>query len=275
MIINDYHYAVKKTGNIMNLYCVGDIHMGSGAFLEDSFNKIIEISKKDKNAYFIFSGDITDDDRPSTRVMRRAMFNDRPEALQQEDIQHLAWMDGYVIPKIKKLIRNKERCLGILDGDHYRVYSNGMSSVQYICAKLKVPYLGTGQALIRMHFRYRAGTTRVIKLHTHYGDIRALKALSASWDDVDIFVRGHSHKPKIIPDTKHKATNANPPTVIARDRLLINTGSFRKGMIMNTVDYAESKVYPPTSTRCPVLVFNGYKPAGYDIAISGLLTEPL
>lgn len=283
MIIRDSRYTIDRVGNIMNLYCIGDIHIGSAAFLEKSFDKICEIAGKDKNAYFILTGDVTDDDRPSTRIMRRAMFNDRPEALKQEDIQHLTWLDTYVVPKLQKLLR-KDRCLGILDGDHYRVYSNGMTSVQYICAKYKYPYLGQGQAILRLNFRHASGSIATIKIHAHHGkgggiteaaDIRELQNLSHQYEGMHLFIRGHSHKPKFIPFTRYVDTSEHPPQLRTREGFLVNAGSFRQGVILDDVDYAEMKLYPPTSTRCPIVMFNAYKRNTLNVDMSAVLTEPL
>ena len=283
MIIKDYDFHVDKSGNLMNLYCVGDIHMGSEAFLERSFDRLCDIAKKDKNAYFIFTGDITDDDRPSTRLMRRSMFNDRPEALKQEDLQHLAWMDSYVMPRLNKLIR-KDRCLGLLDGDHYRQYATGMTSVQYLCTRHKLPYLGSGQAILRLHFAYRGSSVSTVKIHAHHGkgsgvteeaDIRELQRISHQYEGMHLYVRGHSHKPKFVPFTRYVDSMERPPQIKVREGFLVNAGSFRQGVIMNDVDYAEMNLYAPTSTRCPIIMFNGYKPNNYRVELSAVLTEPL
>ena len=283
MIVRDYDFSVARQGNVMNLYCIGDLHIGSEAFLESAFDKICEISAKDKNAYFILSGDLIDDDRPTTRIMRRAMFNDRPDALKQEDRQHLTWLDNFVAPKLLKLIR-KDRCLGILEGDHWRQYSNGMTSGQYLCSRHKFPYLGTGQAILRLHFAYKSGSVYTVKLHTHHGkgggiteaaDIQALEKMSRQYEGMHLFIRGHSHKPKFLPFVRYVDSAERPPQVRTREGFLVNSGSFRQGVVLNSVDYAEDNLYPPTSTRCPVIVFTGYKHSSYEINLSAVLTEPL
>ena len=128
----------------IHLYILSDIHFGSNAFLKDEYERIADIIKRDKYAYTIILGDVTDDDRPSSRALRKAMFSDRVEAFQQEDKQHLDWLDRRILPDLAKVAK-PNRCMGILDGDHHRQYSNGLTSVQYACSMLKVPYLGDGQ----------------------------------------------------------------------------------------------------------------------------------
>ena len=280
-------FQVNTTGPIMNLYMIGDLHMGSPAFLEKSFDMLSDIVKRDKYAYFICPGDVHDDDRPTTRLLRRQMFNDRQEALEQEDIQHLSWLDNHIIPKLNRLII-PARCLGILDGDHYRIYNNGLTSVQYICAKNKVPYLGSGQALIRLNFKYKNGGISTIKIHLHHGkgngiteanDIQELQKISHQWPGVNVFVRGHSHKPKFIPFSYYCDTAGRPPEVRTKEGFLFNAGSFRGGVIMGKTDYAERNVYPPTSTRCPILHLTGSKVTAnncsFVVDMSASLTVPL
>jgi len=287
MLIKDYDFSVDTIGPLMNLYCIGDLHIGSPAFLERSFDALADIARRDKHAYFICPGDVTDDDRPTTRIMRRAMFNDRQEAMEQEDLQHLNWMDRIVIPKLNKLIK-PARCLGILDGDHFRVYANGLTSVQYICAKNKIPYLGMGQALLRLNFRYKANSVGQVKIHIHHGkgggttetsDINELQKLCNQWRAVDVFIRGHSHKPKFIPFQRYYDTRERPPEVRVKEGFLINAGAFRGGMTMGKVDYAEREVYAPTSTRCPILHMTGTKTTSnncsFAVDLSATLTRPL
>ena len=267
MIVKDFDFSVDKTGPLMNLYCVGDIHFGSPAFMERSFDALADICRRDKYAYFICPGDITDADRPTTRLLRRAMFNDRMEAMEQEDIQYLDWIDRYVMPRLNKVIK-PAKCLGFMDGDHFRVMASGLSSVQYICAKNKIPYLGMGQALLRLNFKYKTSGVSTIKMHLHHGkgsgvteasDINELQKVSYQWRAVDVFIRGHSHKPKFIPFSRYYDTHERPPEVRVKEGFLINAGSFRTGILMNKVDYAEREVYPPTSTRCPILHLTGRK----------------
>ena len=287
MIIKDYDFGVSKTGPMMNLYCIGDIHIGSPAFQEKAYDELAYIAKHDPFAYFICPGDVTDDDRPTTRLLRRQMFNDRQEALEQEDIQHLTWLDNYVVPRLNKLLK-PARTLGLLDGDHYRVYSTGLTSVQYICAKNKIPYLGSGQALMRLNFKYKNGGVSTVKIHIHHGkgsgvteqaDIIQLQKISYQWPGVHIFIRGHSHKPKFVPCPYYYDSKERPPQVHMKEGFLVNAGSFRGGLIMNKTDYAEQNNYSPTSSRCPILHFVGTKTmsnnGSFGIDLSASLTKQL
>jgi hypothetical protein len=101
---------------------------------------------------------------------------------------------------------------------------------------------------------------KTVKIHAHHGkgggateqgDVRELQAIQRQWPGVQVFVRGHSHKPKFLPFSWYYDSADNPPRIKTGEGFLVNAGSFRQGVIMNKVDYAEKRVYPPTSNLCP------------------------
>jgi hypothetical protein len=253
-------YLFPRKANVkINLYLLSDIHFGSSAFLKDEWERVSDIIKHDPDAYTLFLGDLTDDDRPSTRSMRKHMFSDRVEAFQQEDKQHLDWLDRKIIPQLKPIIR-PDRCFGVLDGDHFREYSNGITSVQYVCTMLKIPYLGLGQARINLQFCTKDMVYYSFRIHAQHGlagtgrpgsGVNKLEDVANQWEGMDAFVRGHNHKGFIYPISKYYEDRHG--ALKKRDIWLINTPSFRTGLIDGLADYAEMKGYGATATKFPVL----------------------
>lgn len=249
----------RKAGIKINLYILSDIHFGSKAFMPDEWERISGVIKSDPHAYTMLLGDLTDDDRPSTRAMRRTMFMDRKEAFQQEDKQHLDWIDRKIVPQLKEIIR-PERCFGMLDGDHYRQYANGLTSVQYACSVLKVPYLGAGQARINIQFSKPDSCHNNFRIHAQHGiggtgrpgnGVNKLEDVANQWEGMDCFVRGHNHRGFIYPICKYYEDKKG--FLKKRDIWLINTPSFRSGLIDGETDYAEAKCYGATPNKFPVL----------------------
>lgn len=273
-------YVPGSAGTKANIYVLSDIHFGCQNFMKSEYERISDIVKKDKDAYTLFLGDLTDDDRPSTRAMRRAMFADRHDAFTQEDRQHLDWMDRKIIPELNKLI-TPSKCLGALDGDHYRRYSNGLSSVQYICAKMKIPYMGDGYAGISMCFGSSTGRDcRIMfKLHAQHGiggigrpgnGVNKLEDVANQWDNIDCFVRGHNHRAFIYPTAKYYENKFGE--ICKRDMWLINTPSFRSGVVKGHTDYAEARGYGATPSKFPVLrIVLSKGTANYSLKVSGEL----
>ena len=96
-------------------------------------------------------------------------------------------MDSFVIPKLNKIVK-PARTLGILDGDHYRIYNNGLTSVQYVCAKNKVPYLGIclGMQVATIEFaRHVAGLKDANSTEFDAASPNPVIALITEWKDED------------------------------------------------------------------------------------------
>ena len=254
MRIKDYFYHVTKLGPISNVYVIPDCHFGSPAFLIE----------KDPLAKVLFQGDVLDSNRPSTREIKKMAYHDRPEEYEQEDRRNEVWIEQEILPRLRRIIKSPDRCLGMMDGDHYLMMANGLTSTQYICSKLKVPYLGDGQAILKFHYVYSKnsnGARANIIIHAQHGiggggrsgtGVNKLEDTANAWDGVDIFVRGHSHKGFIFPISKYYVPHLRDE-IMQRDIWLVNTPSFRTGFVKGTTDYAEKRNYAATAHKFPVI----------------------
>lgn len=248
MIIKRIKLQNKKE---INLYPIGDLHIDSENFELDRFLMWRDKFINDKNAMCVILGDIIDDDRPSTRLLRKSMINDRKEVAALDEKHHLEHVDNKIIPLLSFL--NASNCLGMLDGDHYREYTKlGITSTQYLCAKLKVPYLGDGQAILNLSFNYSSSHTLSFPIHVRHGigynknqggTNNRNQEFSEKISGINCFIRAHSHNCIITNIGKYefdKYTN----DLINKDVWLINTGSFRGGFIKQVTDYSEFREYP-------------------------------
>jgi len=261
MRILDNYFTTRQTGRLMNIYIMPDCHFGSPAFLEKEFNRLAEIIENDPFAYLIFQGDLIDSNRPSTRELKRLAFNSRKEEQIQEDDRNDFWIENKIIPKLKRIIK-KGRCGGMLDGDHYMEMENGISTTQAVCVKLGIPYLGNGQAILRFHFKWRnTHQTDMVTMHIEHGiggagrigsGVNKLEDMANIWEGIDVFARGHSHKGFIVPISKYFIPK-KMVEIRQRDIWLVNTPSFRTGLILNKTDYAEQRNYSATAHKFPVI----------------------
>lgn len=264
MKIRDEYHQIKSLGPVANLYIMPDCHFGSPAFLECEYERLAKIIENDPLARVLFQGDILDSNRPSTRAIKKVAYHDRAEEHQQEDDRNEFWIEKQIIPKLKRLIKTPDRCLGMMDGDHFIEMANGMTSTQLLCSRLKVPYLGDGQAIIKQHYCYAknsAGARANICIHVQHGiggggrsgtGVNKLEDTAQAWEGIDIFVRGHSHKGFIFPISKYYVPHLTQE-IRQRDIWLINTPSFRTGFIVGQTDYAEKRNYAATAHKFPVI----------------------
>lgn len=276
---------IKHTGEVLHLYVLSDLHIGSPAFLPEKLKIATEIITKDKLACTLFLGDIIDADRPTTRLMRKQMFIDRPEAREDEDAGIYNFLDTQIIPLLRPLTKN---CIGFLEGDHYREFLGGLTSTQYICSQLKVDYLGQGEAHIDICFRFYKtskgiSNSHVISINARHGrgfasslagNVGKLEKIMLAEENFDIYLRGHSHTPSANPFAKYIRDKHTHRTV-QRQGLLFNTASFRAGKIQGKVDYAERQEYKATAYYLNMIKFLAKKEMGRQVILFGGEIIPL
>jgi hypothetical protein len=181
---------------------ITDTHQDAECFRKDLFHTFVKAQEKDENSVWIHGGDLMDSDRPTTRHMKKIMYADRHEAWTVDDKKTFREIDATIIPLYKKIASS---CAGLLEGDHYHVFSNGMTSTEYIAKRLKVPYLGERSSFVALTFYSDNVTSFQYVIHvrhgrggvgTHGGDINALVKQEAAYL-ADLHLGGHSHKSNI------------------------------------------------------------------------------
>lgn len=227
----------------------GDHHLGSNGHNSAVRNRLIKRLLRKESVYWVGTGDMVDCDRPSTREMKWKMYADRKDAWTQQDERDFDFLDRKVIPVYEPV---KHTCLGLIDGDHYIRFSNGMTSGQYIANKLGVKYLGERMAYVCIAFRKRRNQSilhRILVRHgkgapsTVGGDANALVRQNAQWEG-DLFFGAHSHKlaafPEPIVGPKESGTGLHQ-----RIRWYIRTGSLLNGFSPTEQLYPEKAEYSP------------------------------
>lgn len=229
---------------------ITDVHDGHVGFHRALFEKFMRIQERDKHSWWIATGDLIDADRPSTRDRKSVMYADRRDALSHEDEKTMDWLDSRVIPKYRRI---KDRCLGILDGDHYVLFSSGMTSGQYIARKAGVPYLGERMAFVGMCFTLgpRHVLYTILARHgkgggsSHGADLSQLERQGQGFI-ADLHLGGHTHKSNL-----HHVTMLYPNRTFdgVRQKIIwyVRGGSFLRGFLPGHQTYAEAAEYGPLS----------------------------
>lgn len=251
MILRKQDIVVPYRRTITTLYHATDIHMESAGFWKNLWDRFVNKVKNDKNGYWICTGDLEDTDRPSMRDRKRLIYADRQETLQQEDKERMCWIDSKILPKIEPI---KDKCLGMLDGDHFKIFRNGMTSTQYICQTLKIPYLGERLAYVGLVFmppnRAQSYLYKILARHgkggtgTDGNNLNKLITQNTGFD-ADLFLGGHTHKS--VPYSRTILTpNKNFDKIKGRIVWYVRGGSFLRGYTSNRTTYVEQAEYNPT-----------------------------
>lgn len=231
-----------------------EAHILNPLHADREFDNFVEEQVADKNSYCIFPGDFIEDDRPSTRLRRAGMFLDRREAWGLDDKQHMTYLDQKVIPMVKRMA---PRCLGMLDGDHFKMYSTGLTSTQYICMKAGIPYLGERGCWMHLLFTAPWKSEKAYNLlfklvvvhgngagQTYGADVNKLNSLLETYVGADLIIAGHTHKLDQVKNTGID-TNKNGTEMVFKTRGAFRCGSFLKSVVSGDTSYAERAGYRP------------------------------
>lgn len=228
----------------------GDLQVGSPLFSRVTWGRYVSAVEGALNPITIGMGDYADHFRPSVQErLTSAIRGYDKESLRSIQDMHRDFMDKKVIPLLKPVI-SASSCLGLLAGHHDMDYADGTNSTQYLCQQLNVPYLGRGEAIVRVNLCL-SGTSEKKRLNfdifaTHGegggsavgGTIRKLKDLMGHFD-VDVILRGHSCDRFVFAEPHYSLTRTHPPRLRCVNRIIANTGGFSESRIENITTYVE------------------------------------
>lgn len=251
MFINEILIKAQKgEATRFNLMPFGDLQAGSPLFIREKWDEYVNSVKTSKNVITIGMGDYTDNFRPTIQGRLYAALG-RDDSSKTIDQMHQKQIKEDVFPLLRPVVANSA-CIGLLGGHHDLTYSDGTNSTQYLCRLLGVPYLGDGEALVRVHLKIHT-VVLSFDLYATHGDgngsavgsnITKLQRLLAHMD-VDIALRGHSCDKFIFQEPQYYLSHSNPPRLRQRNRLIANTGSFSDGRAEGESTYVEKKNLVP------------------------------
>lgn len=184
------------------------------------------------NARVILMGDMLDQDRTTRRKHRKSYVADS-NSIESHDDRHNR-RDVEELARILEPIKTK--VYGVLSGNHYYEYATGVTSDQYLCELLEVPYCGpVGVFRITLHLQ---GSARNLTIWSHHsggsrggrtlgGSVNALLRAENSWD-ADIYLLGHDHRRIVWREATLALSSGGEPKVIERTRVFARVGAMLK-----------------------------------------------
>lgn len=261
-----YDMEVSKFPYEFHLHGLSDLQIGSkDASLRIIEKRVREIVEDPTDSGTVILGDIVDEDRPSTRSMRRSAFGDRLEVIERDAENHLAWIDKFVIPHLLPLQKTKYGIMGVLAGHHFTQITPDLNSAEYICNRLtelthkKVPYLGEMSSFMDLRFRLKGKGFRSVG-HIQHGEgggqtkgstiarlDRTAQGFVADW-----YMRAHdcqlvaTKTDQLFP--KEVKGNSSP-TIMSRTVPFLNLGSATQGYqpSKKNMSYVEQGMMRPTT----------------------------
>lgn len=236
-----------KESNPVEVYFIGDMHLGSKTFAKKKFEILINKIKKQKNARIVLMGDhgefIESDD---TRRYDPACIDKKWNTADKQHKQ---------IVKYFKPI--KKKIIGVLRGNHEAAYAKyhkdqfddkTRDHAEALSQELNVPYLedmgaielAIGKWKYHLVVAHGAGSSGNLA-----GQIRSLNNIINSYELVPhVVCMGHVHALQTIVNPK---MNFNFETKIKHLGL---TGNFYQTYIEGNINYASSSLFNPLPVGC-------------------------
>lgn len=271
----------------------GDWQLGSKSTCEwkidDDIAETLERAKTMPSGILML-GDIEDEDRPSTRKIRKEISADRAEVAERDAEKHVAYLDSDVLPRLIQLHEGtKYGIMGGVAGHHWTFLPGGIevgkkrvySSVEYLFAKLEIItgkpciYLGQMASFVDLRFVIgsRSNSNRANKSCRSVGFMqhgegggatksatltkleRAAQGFDAQW-----YARGHDCQ---IMGTKTDQLYAregqvnNPGSIGSRTKAMLNLGAATMGYEFGrgNPSYVESAMMRPTTMGWGTMLF--------------------
>lgn len=223
--------AASEAGPEIVLIPASCIHYPVGEV--DLLEKFVRRIEGDPLARTILMGDMLDQDRTHRRKHRKAYTEDGSSIPLHDDRHNRA--DVERLAEILKPIRGK--IYGVLQGNHYYQYSTGVTSDQYLCELLDVPYCGP-IGFLRLTLKHGSGSTKNVMVWAHHsggslggrttsGSISALLRQEPNWD-ADVYLLGHDHRRTAWTESTLGLTSKGVPRAMERTKVFARVGAFLK-----------------------------------------------
>lgn len=244
-----------------NLECLADWQIGSRSCclwkIDQHIDDILEDAQTTDSGV-IFAGDIEDEDRPTTRVLRAKIAAERKEVVERDSMKHIAFLKQDVLPRLLKLHKGtKYGILGGVAGHHWTQlteYENqdgttvpAINSVQWLFRELEqltgkpCHYLGEMMSFLDFRFMHKSQghAVRQVGMLQHgegggqtKGATVGKLERAAQGFDAAFYIRGHDCQ---LVGTKTdqlyaKETKLEAKSMIAcRTKAMLNLGSATMG----------------------------------------------
>jgi len=194
--------------------------------------KLVERVAGDKNARVILMGDMIDQDRTTRRKYRKGYVADQTSIMSHDDRHNRKDVED-----LAEILRPlTEKIYGVLSGNHYYEYATGVTSDQYLCELLEVPYCGP-VGVFRVTFNL-GGSVKNLVIWSHHsggssggrtlgGSVNALLRQENAWD-ADVYLLGHDHRRITWRESTMSVTSSKTPKLVEHTRIFARVGAMLK-----------------------------------------------
>jgi predicted phosphodiesterase len=236
---------IKYTGDQVEIFAFGDWHIGNKCCAHEKIENYVKHISESPNCWWIGMGDYMESIVPMFEEKR--FYSPRIDPRFGTSSKEFA--------EVKRLAETiKDKCLGLHVGNHElkraKMSQDDENSVERLCRELDVPYLGH-VAFTHLSLRGKTNTKfalNILSTHGSYGGdneggaVNAMKKWAQGWENVDVFLYGHTHWRHVWKITR-KRPLFNPKSVGIenRDIIFALSGGFVKAYEVGELTYLEER----------------------------------
>jgi hypothetical protein len=253
-----FHYEIELDPHKVpyTLIFTGDWHLGHGACDSNKVRRLTETIAGLDSVGVFFMGDAIEAISPTD-----PRFD--AYSMDEEFKCHIGRIIDRQYEEVKSLLWPiRDKIILIHEGNHeQKIRRQHFRDITLdLCRELRQldrPFYGKYSAITRLHFRlYKGGGSRTFIVLTSHGSgsgrkkgakVNTLTDFAASFSNVAIFAMGHTHDRMIVPDVSLGIPHRGKLKLQENEHLLINTGTYLKTYHAGVSNYAEQRMYPPSS----------------------------
>jgi hypothetical protein len=248
-IFETLKYVVPaKLNTTYNLIPIGDIHRDSYNCALEYYKETLKWMRTVPNILLLGMGDYLD---LASTSEREILMNNKIHDGTLHTIEELYWKNVHTI--VKDFEPFKGHIIGLIEGNHYGVFSDGTTTTQQICRLLGVKYLGVS-AFISLNFEWGNRST-CVDIWAHHGKGGA-QTIGGSINNVEkmgqiadaqIYIMGHDHKKGALPDERLVLRDGGSGNLKVRYKKIyyVRSGSFLRGYVKGQANYVTDRCLRP------------------------------
>lgn len=248
---HSFEIPFDKYGEPIYLIPFGDVHKSSPMHAKEKWQEMLDWAKTKKRCYFLGMGDYNDLASTSERFILndKALHESTVKTLEQLYLQHC-------LDFAKDIKFMKGRLIGMLGGNHYGVFQNGVTTDQKLCELMGCKYLGVN-GFIRLQFVSATPHKNRIAVdifahhgrgggRTQGGSMNPVEQMART-AEADIYLMGDNHQKAISHISRLRLVSGRGSIRVGhRKVLLARTGSFLKGFEEGCQSYVVDGLMNPS-----------------------------
>jgi len=217
---------------------------------EEKWLEFCEYESKKADTYFLGMGDYDDLASTSERsILESPILHDSTaKTLEKAYLTH-------TMRFAKEISFMKGKLIGMLEGNHYAMFANGITTTQKLCELMDCKYLGVNSFIELAFEDGNRHSTRAVKIFAHHGrgggrtagaSMNPLEKM-CEMAEADIYLMGDNHAKAIMNKERLTLRSGGGKLRLSRRKLLLaRTGCFLKGYEPGEASYIADANYCPT-----------------------------